>query len=166
MKLFGIIFFIFQCIATIPDFNYCSWHSKAYGNTTDEADIKWHSKLSSLSDQFWHLCWDTDICGFHSPGQPTFSLPGRIAPEQKRVFTFHCGFISSTFKTQFQIALRSSAQVSPANARERNVELATDTHVHTKHRQSCVALEEAYLSLAHSHEGTMAKLKPIGHVVC
>lgn len=41
------------------------------------------------------------------------------------------------------------------------------TRVHKKHRQSCIVLEEAlYLSLAHSHKGTMAKLKTIGHAVC
>lgn len=68
--------------------------------------------------------------------QPTFSLPGRMAPEQRSIFTFHKkngGFFSPPFKTQFQIILCSSAQVSPANfsVRER-VKCGTGyTHTHT-----------------------------------
>lgn len=85
------------------------------------------------------------------------------AKEKNPVFSF----FFCPFKTQSLIALFSSAHASPANptAREKNVELVT--HVHTQNKLSCSAWEEALdLSLAHSHKGTMAKLKMIGHVVC
>lgn len=160
-------------MAAIPAFKYCSWYSKACGNTTDETDLKWHSNLSSLSDQLRHFCWDTDIRGFHSPGHP-FSLPGRTAPKQRSICTSYkniVGFSSPLSKLSFQslcAAQHRFLQVHPV-VPERHVAPATHTYtrVRTEHRQSCIVLEEVLdLSLAHGHKGTMAKLKAIGHVVC
>lgn len=170
-------FFFLWCIATIPDFNYCSWHSRAYGNITDKIDIKWHSKLSSLSDQLQHLCLDTDIWGFHSPVQATFSLPGQNCPKTEK--RLHSSWKKIKKKLFFQLSNLSSKLLCAAtfstvyssksySKNEKCGSSYTRVHIcaHTNTGRAVWLEEVVYLALARSHEGTMARLKMIGHVVC
>lgn len=127
-------------MAAIPAFKYCSWYSKAYGNTTDETDLKWHSNLSSLSEAFVLGHWHSWLSFTRIPH---LLPPGRTAPKQRSICTFYKNitrFIPPTplSKLSFQLlcaAQHRFLQVYPM-VLERNVEPAPHTYTRVHRTQA------------------------------
>lgn len=129
--------------------------------------------LTNFSTCAWTLTFEAFI---HQYKPPSPSL-GRIAPKQRSVFILHGKKIKK--KLFFQLSNLSSKLLCAAtfstvyssksySKKEKCGSSYTCVHIcaHTNTGRAVWLEEVVYLALARSHEGTMARLKMIGHVVC